>query len=297
MKQLVILSGKGGSGKTSVSGALAALIAKDHSIHAPIFVDADVDASNLELLLQPQKTQSEAFSGGEIAHIDPDICISCGKCEQSCRFEAIISTDNSFSVDPISCEGCGLCQIVCPINAITMAPQQNGYSFQSDSAYGKLFHANLFPGGENSGKLVAKIRQQAQAFAEEGHSNLILIDGPPGIGCPVISAVTGADLALIIAEPSQSGIHDMVRILETVRHFDVPTIVCINKFDIHAEGAQQIEEYCNQHTISIVGKLPFDQSITRAMVNGLPITEYLPNSNTAQLFVNIWEQIKIQAKP
>ncbi len=292
MNQLVILSGKGGSGKTSVTGALCSIIAADPDIHSLVLVDADVDASNLELLIKPKRIHTEDFSGGEVASIDPDQCIACGKCKQACRFDAISVQNNIFQVDPISCEGCGLCKIVCPADAVSFTIQQNGHAYQSDTAYGRLFHAELFPGSENSGKLVAKIRQQAQEHAQKTQSNLIIIDGPPGIGCPVISTVTGASHALIVAEPSLSGIHDMERILETVTHFDVPAMVCINKYDIHPKGTVEIETYCDKHKIPIIGKLPFDEKVTHSMINGQPITTYYPVSETSQILHNFWGKIK-----
>ena len=292
MNQLVILSGKGGSGKTSVTGALCPIIAADPDIHSLVLVDADVDASNLELLIKPKRIYKEDFSGGEVASIDPDQCIACGKCKQACRFDAISVQNNIFQVDPISCEGCGLCKIVCPADAVSFSIRQNGYAYQSDTDYGRLFHAELFPGGENSGKLVAKIRQQAHDHAQEVQSNMIIIDGPPGIGCPVISTVTGASDALIVAEPSMSGIHDMQRILETVEHFDVPAMVCLNKYDIHPKGSKEIETYCIKHKIPIVGNLPFDEKMTHAMVNGQPITTYYPESETSQLLHKLWGNIK-----
>jgi len=292
MNQLVILSGKGGSGKTSVTGALCPIIAADPDIHSLVLVDADVDASNLELLLQPTQVHKEEFSGGEVASINQDQCIACDLCKQACRFAAISVQNNNYQVETISCEGCGLCKIVCPADAISFTIQQNGHAFQSDTAYGRLFHAELFPGGENSGKLVAKIRQQAQEHAQKIQSNMIIIDGPPGIGCPVISTVTGASHALIVAEPSLSGIHDMERIIETVNHFDVPAMICINKYDIHPKGSEEIETYCGKHKVPIIGKLPFDEKVTHAMVNGQPITTYYPVSETSQILYGLWGKIK-----
>lgn len=292
MKQLIILSGKGGTGKTSLTGALSHLIAQDTSIHAPVFVDADVDAANLELLLNPEKVEKHDFSGGEIAHVTHNLCINCGQCKETCRFDAIHAGDHHYSVDPISCEGCGACVLVCPVNAIKMEPETNGEWYRSNSDYGSVFHARLFPGQENSGKLIERLKTNASKAANEAQSDLMLVDGPPGIGCPVISTITGADIAVIVTEPSVSGVHDMKRAYATLDHFSVPTLVCINKYDLNLDETGKIEQFCQENEIPIIGKLPFDAEITTAMVNAKPITAFNPRSTTSLEICAIWNTIK-----
>ena len=239
MKQLVILSGKGGTGKTSVAAALAHLASQDLPI---VLVDADVDAANLDLVLDPTRLEEHVFMGGQVAVIDPDKCQPCGICYDVCRFDAIIPGDDTYRVDPLACEGCDSCVHQCPEGAIHTEEQQAGLWFRSDTRFGPLFHAHLFAAQENSGKLVTMVKQQARLLALDGGYNLVIVDGPPGIGCPVISAVSGADLALIVTEPTVAGAHDLERVLKTTRHFGVRALVCINKADLHLEGAAMDRE-------------------------------------------------------
>jgi len=291
MKQLVILSGKGGTGKTSVAAAFADLLASDQSPYRTVLADADVDASNLELVLSPEKLSSEDFRGGPIAEIDADLCTACGICEQVCRFDAVFENDEGvFWVDPIACDGCAACVYQCPVEAITMHDQVVGAWFQSRSRYGPLFHAELKPAQENSGKLVTLVKQRARLFAMDQGYDLVLVDGPPGIGCPVISAVSGADLALIVTEPTASGAHDMRRVLETTNHFDVPSLVCINKADLYPQGAAEIEAFCQERDIPVVGKIPFDTAVTEAMVQGQPVTAY-SDDPVSQELRRVWERV------
>ncbi len=291
MKQLVILSGKGGTGKTSVAAAFADLLASDRSPYRTVLADADVDASNLELVLSPEKLSSEDFRGGPIAEIDADLCTACGICEQVCRFDAVFeNAEGLFWVDPIACDGCAACVYQCPVEAITMHDQVVGAWFQSQSRYGPLFHAELKPAQENSGKLVTLVKQQARLFAMDEGYDLVLVDGPPGIGCPVISAVSGADLALIVTEPTASGVHDMRRVLETTDHFDVPSLVCINKADLYPQGAAEIEAFCQQRDIPVVGQIPFDTAVTEAMVQGQPVTAYSRNPVSEEMR-RVWERV------
>ena len=291
MKQLVILSGKGGSGKTSVTAAFAHLAAEgDHPVRA-VLADADVDAANLELVLAPQMEFREDFWGGQVAQIDPQLCSGCGTCQHVCRFEAVHETDGDYCVDPIACDGCAACLYQCPEEAITMHAQLAGEWFQSQSRYGTLFHASLRPAQENSGKLVTVVKQHARLLAMDEDSPLVLVDGPPGIGCPVISAVSGADLALVVAEATAAGVLDMQRALQTTQHFGVRTLVCINKADIHPAGADQIEAFCASQDIPVIGRIPFDITVTEAMVQGQPVTAYQPQAAASQALRGIWRAV------
>ncbi len=289
MKQFVILSGKGGTGKTSIAAAFAHLAHSD-SIRA-VLADADVDAANLELVLSPHVLEQHEFMGGNVAWIDPEKCQSCGLCEQVCRFDAIALKQGDYQVDPIACDGCAACVHQCPVNAIKMELQLAGYWFRSDSRYGPLFHAELRPAQENSGKLVTLVKQQARLLAMDEQYPLIIVDGPPGIGCPVISAVSGANMAIVIAEPTISGVHDMERALEMTRHFHVPAVVCINKADIFLDGAAQIEEYCQKQNVEVMGRIPFDSTVTEAMVRGESVTAFRPMSPASISIRQIWQNI------
>ena len=289
MKQLVILSGKGGTGKTSVAAALAHLASQDLPI---VLADADVDAANLELVLDPTRVEEQVFMGGQIAVIDPDRCQLCGICHDVCRFDAILPGDDQYRVDPLACEGCASCVYQCPEGAIHMEEQQAGLWFRSDTRFGPLFHAHLFAAQENSGKLVTMVKQQGRLLAMDEGRELLIVDGPPGIGCPVISASAGADLALLVVEPTVSGIHDLERALGTVTHFRVPALVCINKADLNPVQTSAIEAYCTAQGIEVVGKLPFDTVVTEAMVQGQPVTAYQPDGVMASALRDAWARIQ-----
>ena len=271
MKQLVILSGKGGTGKTTVAAALAHLASQEMPV---VLADADVDASNLELVLEPTELSREDFAGGQVAVIDPEACIACGTCAEVCRFEAVTPGEEAYSVDPLACEGCASCFYQCPVEAIRMEKQQAGLWFRSDTRFGPLFHAHLFAGQENSGQLVTLVKQRARLLALDTGAELLIVDGPPGIGCPVISASAGADMALLVTEPTVSGVHDLERVLATTEHFGVPALVCINKADINPARAEEIASYCEGRGIELVGRIPFDTAVTRAMVQGKPVTDF-----------------------
>ena len=292
MKEILILSGKGGTGKTSLTSALADLIPLDGEISRVVFADVDVDAANLELVLSPQRLSSHQFWGGSLAEIDQQTCTGCGICQRVCRFDAVRLEDSSFLVDPIACEGCAACYYQCPEDAIAMHDQQVGEWYHSRTRNGELFHANLRPSQENSGKLVARVKEQARERAEELEADLLLVDGPPGIGCPVISAVSGADLAVIVTEPTSAGIHDLKRVLETTEHFAVAAVVVINKADIYPEAAEEIAGYCESRGIRLLGEIPFDQTIPRAMVSGLSVTAYRPDAPASRAVRYIWGKIK-----
>jgi len=289
--QLVILSGKGGTGKTNLSAAFAHLYHQNNPDPKAILVDADVDAANLALLLEAKELTSNPFIGGAIARIDPVLCNGCGRCQEICRYDAVSSQDEKYLIDSIACEGCAACYYQCPENAIELEEQQAGEWFISETSYGKFFHAHLYPAQENSGKLVALIKSRAQEELENSQANLMIVDGPPGIGCPVISAVSGANIVLVVTEPTLAGLHDLGRVLETTMHFEVQVEVCINKADLYPEGAQQIREYCKEKGIDILGEIPFDLAVPRAMNQGHPVTKFDPQSPSSQAITGIWEKL------
>jgi MinD superfamily P-loop ATPase len=292
MKQLVILSGKGGTGKTSLAAAFAHLASQSHLANRTVLADADVDAANLELVLQPRLVEQEDFRGGQVAVIDQDTCASCGDCVTVCRFDAIHFTDDGlYVVDPIACDGCAACVYQCPTGSISMQEQVAGKFYVSESRYGPLYHAGLHPGKENSGKLVTLVKQRARLRALDEGRQLVLVDGPPGIGCPVISAASGADLALIVAEPTVAGVHDMKRILQATEHFHLHALVCINKADIYPLGTKLIEAYCWDNDFEIAGKIPFDETVTEAMVHGEPVTAYRPDAPASRAIANVWHSV------
>lgn len=292
-KQIVILSGKGGTGKTCITASLLHFSSLSDS--PGVFVDADVDAANLALVTGSKPITCNAFYGSKIAWIDYDLCTQCGECHRVCQFNAILKPNNkndNYNVDSLLCEGCAACAYACPVSAIQMMVQQDGEWQHSITPYGHLFHAELFPGAENSGKLVTLIKQNAKLFAEDNDLPMIIIDGPPGIGCPVISASAGADLALIVAEPGVSGHHDMERIIQTLNYFNIPFLICINKADLYPEGTQKIEAFARQNNYSIVGKVPFDYAIPKSMMNLQPVSLFAPDSLAAKSIKMIWEVIQ-----
>ncbi|MBC7324951.1 MAG: ATP-binding protein [Moorella sp. (in: Bacteria)] len=280
MQELLVISGKGGTGKTSIAAALAAL-AEDK-----VLADCDVDAADLHLLLRPEVESVNEFYGSHKAVIDAEHCTKCGRCMEVCRFGAITEAapvdgeENSvngsggavFQVDSLSCEGCGVCTLTCPAGAVTMQPNLAGYWYISETPYGPLVHAQLGLAEDNSGKLVTKVRQEARRLAEENKARLIITDGPPGIGCPVISSLTGVTLALVVTEPTVAGWHDLERVVKLAAHFKVPVVVCINKYDLVPEKSREIEAYCYEQGLTIAGKIPFDADVARALVNAVPLT-------------------------
>ncbi len=289
MKQWVVLSGKGGTGKTSVMAALAHLAAQEQRL---VLADTDVDAANLELLLSPTVQEERAYTGSQVAEIDPDLCTACGTCEEVCRFGAIARATGAHRVDPLACEGCAACFYACPAQAIRMVEQPTGQWFRSTTRLGPLFHARLFAGQENSGKLVAQVKQTARHAAFRDGAGLLLVDGPPGIGCPVIATVTGADLALLVVEPSVSGVHDLQRILGTARHFGVQPAVCVNKADINPTRTAEVRAICTAEGVPLVGIIPFDTVVTEAMVNRQAVTEYRPESPVSGAIRDLWQALR-----
>ena len=280
MKEVVVLSGKGGTGKTSIVASLAALA------QSKVLADCDVDAADLHLLLNPSVKEKNEFWSGQVAFIDQEKCTQCGLCQDVCRFEAI----RDFEVDPISCEGCGFCSHICLVEAITMKESLSGHWFISDTKYGTLVHARLGIAQENSGKLVALVRQQAKQVAERDSLDYIIADGPPGIGCPVISSLSGANLALLVTEPTLSGIHDLERVLGVCRHFGVPALVCINKYDLNGDNTRQIENYCLNQGVEVAARIPFDNAVTEAIVRGMPVVEYSQGRVTHEIEL-LWQRV------
>jgi len=291
MKELVVLSGKGGTGKTSLVGCLAALNDKT------VLVDCDVDASNLHLILQPEIQIKHDFIGGKKAHVYPAMCTGCGLCEVSCRFDAMRESDAAgitpgptFEVDSLKCEGCGVCAVVCPEDAIRLEDHVSGRWFESESEYGPVVHGELGVAEGNSGKLVSQLRNRGVEIARERDLPLVIIDGSPGIGCPVIASLTGMSYALVVTEPSLTALHDMVRLLDLARHFEVPTGVCINKYDINETMTGTIEKKAAELGADIVGRVRFDPAVSEAQRASKPLVRYIQNSTTQEIEA-VWERV------
>ncbi len=285
MKELIILSGKGGTGKTSITSAFASL-AKNM-----VLCDADVDAADLHLILNPDFKMANDFIAGNEAEIVPDKCTQCGRCIEVCRFDAI--TD-SFEIDTIACEGCGVCVDLCPEGAIDFPETLCGQWYISDTRLGPMVHAKLGIAQENSGKLVSLIRQEAKKLATRENLDLILTDGPPGIGCPVIASIGQATAVLIVSEPTVSGFHDMERVAELSRHFNIPVMVCINKYDLNLEQTRKIETHALKNNIAVVGRVAFDPVFTQAMIQAKTIFEYDTDSQAAVQIRQVWDAVVSQ---
>jgi MinD superfamily P-loop ATPase containing an inserted ferredoxin domain len=263
--RLAVVSGKGGTGKTMVAAALA-----DISAVPQVLVDCDVDAANLELLFEPRRLTTEEFRGLAAARIDPALCRDCGICADHCRFSAIVRRDDAWVVDALHCEGCAVCTYVCPTGAVQMEPRVCGEIYTSATDRGTLAHARLFPGAGNSGLLVTEVKKRAMNLA--GDADLLLADGPPGIGCPLIATIGGMDAVLIVTEPGVSGLHDLERLVTVCRRFGVRIFVAINRFDLAEDICERIEEYCRKEEILVAGKIPFDPIVIEAVRNGQPVT-------------------------
>ncbi len=285
MIEIAILSGKGGTGKTSLSAAFATI---NHNI---VVADCDVDAANLHLILQPENYFEEKFVSGHKAIIDYSTCSNCGSCIDYCRFDAISYIDGKVTIAETSCDGCKLCARICPSQSIAMIPSDKSKWFIGNYRNGKMIHARLEPGEENSGKLVNVVREQARRIATEMACKTIIIDGPPGTGCPVISSVTGAKKVVIVTEPSNSGFHDMKRVLELVKNFKVKPYVVINKCDLNEDLTKHIENWCNEQYIPVVGKLLFYEPLVHAMLQCKSITEYLPDSEVSKEIYRIYNTV------
>ena len=287
MKEIVVISGKGGTGKTSITAAFAYLGGKDI-----VVADCDVDAADMHLLLKPDFAKSEDFYSGEIAIINQDICTACGECADVCRFDAIPVINNQYIVQPLDCEGCGYCARICPVEAIKMEVQNVGRWYISNTRVGNiLVHAKLGIGAENSGKLVAKVKNEAKQIAKENNKDFIIVDGSPGIGCPVVSSLSGANFVVLVTEPTVSGLHDLKRVYELVKKFNIKTGCIINKSDINLHVSGEIEEFLKKENIIHFSNLPYDEAFTNAMTNGQTIVEYGQNNLTA-ILTDSWNMIK-----
>ncbi len=282
MKELVIISGKGGTGKTSLVAAFASLAQNK------VLCDADVDAADLHLLMHPHVGEKHDFQGGNTAVINPELCTECGLCRELCNWNAI---NDDFSVDSLECEGCGVCVYFCPEKAIEFPVNTCGEWYISDTRFGPMVHARLGIAEENSGKLVTLVRQEGKKLAEKKKSDLIITDGPPGVGCPVIASIGGAAAVLIVTEPTVSGRHDMERVVQLAAHFNVPAMMCVNKFDLNPEQTLELEEYAIENDISVLGSIPFDPVFTKSMVQGKTIFEYDGDSETGQAVKLVWERV------
>ena len=287
MKRILIISGKGGTGKTTVTSSLADLASREKQI---ILADADVDAANLELLLEPKQTSGTAFIAGKTAVIEPDDCIACGRCMEVCRFDAV-RNNGEYSIDPQMCEGCLSCLYQCPVNAIRVEKRQSGEWYRSDTAYGALYHASLIPGEENSGKLVSELLDQAQIEGESGGAELLIVDGPPGVGCPVTAACRSADLAVLVSEPTVSGQHDLERVLQLTRHFKLPVMLVLNKANLSEKLRKEMLAFAKEEGIEVLGEIPYDESAMQALFSAQPLTR-LPEHALKAPMESIWAQLK-----
>jgi MinD superfamily P-loop ATPase len=284
MKELLILSGKGGTGKTSLVGSIAALAANK------IMVDCDVDAADLHLLLAPRPRSENEFRSGVKAKVHGDRCSGCGLCADLCQFEAITMDGQVAVIDPLGCEGCGVCAHFCPEQAIELEENHCGTWYISDTDYGPMVHAQLFAGEENSGKLVSFIKKQARDLAEATGIDLIVIDGAPGIGCPVIASLSGVNTVLAVTEATQSGWHDLERVLDLAVHFRVPAFVCINKWDLYPQMTEEIEASCAARGVEVLGRIPFDPAVVASQIQGVPVVSD-PQSPAGAAIREIWQEL------
>ncbi len=281
MKQILVISGKGGTGKTVVTASLAYL-AKNN-----VTADCDVDAADMHLLMRPKIKERYVFKSGATAFVDQAKCTQCGLCAELCRYDAI---SQGIIVDPVSCEGCGFCHRACPVGAIEMRENESGEWFISDTPFGDLVHARLGIAEENSGKLVSLVRQKAKELADKQQSDWIIIDGSPGIGCPVIASLSGIDCAIVVTEPSLSGLHDADRVIKLAKHFGVQTKLVINKYDLNEDVTKRIVDYCSKDRIPVIGRIPFDKKIVEATVAGKIIIEFT-ESEAGNEIRKVWDTL------
>lgn len=288
MREITVVSGKGGTGKTSVTAAFAKLAAR--SGHRAVVCDLDVDAADLHLLLHPEILEATAFSGGKVAVLDRDICTGCGVCQSYCRFGAIAETDDGIRVDAELCEGCGVCARFCHKAAIAMTPRTSGRWFRSRTALGPMLHAELFPGEENSGLLVSRLREEARAVCDAGVCDLVLADGPPGIGCPVVSAISGTGFVVIVTEPTVSGFHDLRRIADLCGHFQRPVGVVLNKADLDPAIGSAIHEMCLARDHALLAEIPYSVAVVRGLVDGRSLDEIAADGVSAAI-AQAWDGV------
>ena len=282
MRELVVISGKGGTGKTSVTACFAGLARNS------VICDTDVDAADLHLLLNPEVVERHDFQGGQQAVIDLEMCFQCGLCLDLCRFDAISS---EFKVNPLNCEGCGVCVDHCPVQTVYLQEKICGQWFISHTRMGPLVHARLGIAEENSGKLVTRVRQEAKKLAKNDGAEMIITDGPPGVGCPVIASLGGATAVVVVSEPSLSGLHDMLRVVELAKGFRIPVMVCVNKYDLNPEQGDQIIAAAKEHDLNFLGTIPYDPLFTKAMIERQTIIEFAPDSQASQAIESIWDRM------
>lgn len=285
MKELVVISGKGGTGKTSITAALAVLSKKT------VVADCDVDAADLHLLLTPSINKTTQFISGHEAAIDSDLCAFCGQCVEFCRFNAVKEFDDKYCIDSVNCEGCMVCVEMCPLGAIGFLESNCGEWYSSDTDYGPMIHAKLKAGAENSGRLVSLVRQEARKRAEENDLKLVLVDGPPGIGCPVISSITGADYVLIVTEPTISGFHDLERIYKVTKHFKINAMITVNKWDLNKRIYKEIQEFAKVEDIPLVGRIPYSPLFSEAQVQGQTVVQYKFDDPVSYEVRMLWRRI------
>ncbi|MBE9481332.1 MAG: P-loop NTPase [Bacteroidetes bacterium] len=286
MKQITIISGKGGTGKTSITAALASVAEN------AVIADCDVDAADLFLVLKPQILFENKYLGGKTAVIDYSKCTNCGICKDLCRFDAINTVGDRITISEFSCDGCELCKRVCPEDAISMIQSDSSRWFISDSRFGPMVYARLGIAEDNSGKLVTVVREEAKKIAKAKNRDFVIIDGPPGIGCPVIASITGVNIAIIVTEPTQSGLHDLKRVVELVNNFSIKALIILNKFDLNKEMTEVIEKYCKKNDIEIIAWIPFNRIFVDAMVNQQTIVEYNKFSELSNIIQSIWNKIQ-----
>lgn len=289
MKEITILSGKGGTGKTSITAAFASVSNKT------VLCDNDVDASDLHLILHPVILEENIFYSKYIATIDTGICTNCGICISLCNFDAIDLFYEKYVINPFKCEGCKLCERACPQHAVSTHLSDNNFWYKSNTRFGPMVHAKMGPGEENSGKLVSLIRTRAKQIASDLQSDILLNDGPPGVGCTAISSITGTNHVIIVTEPTKSGLHDASRIVELADSFNVPISVIINKYDMNLDVCNDVEDFFKSKGIEIVCKLPFDEKLVESMVEGKSIIEYAPEAEISQLLAKAWNKITLNS--